>query len=277
MKQELREFLEENLQLVDEGDYVALYKKAIYDNDYSLTVNDIGDLTQLLWDCGADPLSKFTAIPEGFFAGMKTALIKIPDNIVDIAPFAFIDANVFKVYIPESVSSISSETFAESTVDIIQTSMPMSQWMNCFNRNSNCLFDYAKNGCWRLQNHSGSDISHLIIQNVNTVTSIPFQGCSSFKTIEVCEGVTQFDTYAFRHCEGLTAIHLPRSLARMRMYCLADCPNLKTIYYAGTADEWNNIKKSQTWLFYDVRRTHECELITADNKHLDLKQRFIEE
>ena len=59
--------------------------------------------------------------------------------------------------------------------------------------------------------------------------------------------VTAIFKKAFYGCEALTAIEIPASVEAIGYSAFANCYNLKTIYYTGTEEQWNAIKKAEGW------------------------------
>lgn len=49
------------------------------------------------------------------------------------------------------------------------------------------------------------------------------------------------DDFAFYGCRGLTSIIIANSVTSIGDYVFADCSELKTVYYKGTAEEWDKI------------------------------------
>lgn len=67
-------------------------------------------------------------------------------------------------------------------------------------------------------------------------------GCDVFDSIIVPEGVVSIGEFAFGFsARGIESITLPNSLINIDSYAFDYCDNLKTVYYGGTYEEWNNI------------------------------------
>ncbi len=54
--------------------------------------------------------------------------------------------------------------------------------------------------------------------------------------------VKKIEKYAFSGCNGLTEIVIPLSVASIDELAFCGCGKLKTVYYAGTKEEWSKIK-----------------------------------
>jgi len=102
-----------------------------------------------------------------------------------------------------------------------------------------------------------------------------FWGCSSFTNIDIPDSVTFIGVEAFSHCTGLTSVvfpdsvtsidegafnycsnlisvKIPNSVISIGNYAFYNCSSLTTVYYNGTAEQWNalqaNIGESNTYL-----------------------------
>lgn len=81
------------------------------------------------------------------------------------------------------------------------------------------------------------------IELPNTLRSISHQAinaCKALEDIDVPDGVTRISDGAFSHCQNLKSISLPVSVTEVGEI-VANCPQLTDIYYAGNADQWDQI------------------------------------
>ena len=83
-----------------------------------------------------------------------------------------------------------------------------------------------------------------------------FSDCDSLTEIEIPEGVTEIEGYAFNSCSGLIEITIPKSVKRINEYVFHNCKNLKTVYYKGSKANWEAIDKSE---FFRLENS-ECRL-----------------
>lgn len=85
-----------------------------------------------------------------------------------------------------------------------------------------------------------------------------FDCCSNLKEVHIksftdtegnIAGPTTIYTYAFRNCENLTRVTLPKTLNLISNYAFENCKELRSIVFEGTMDEWSAINKPHNWHF----------------------------
>ena len=79
------------------------------------------------------------------------------------------------------------------------------------------------------------------------VTSIgvgAFGACSSLTKVIIAEGVTSIGVCAFLRCSSLTEVTIPKSVTSIESYAFRDCGDLATVYYGGTQEDWDALKKN---------------------------------
>jgi len=93
--------------------------------------------------------------------------------------------------------------------------------------------------------------SIVIPKGVTVIDSSAFEGCTGLTSIVIPEGVTVIGSRAFEGCTSLTSIVIPKSLNNINDSTFNLCSALKTVYYMGTATEWDEItivNYYNTWL-----------------------------
>ena len=101
MNENLKAFIEENIELIERGDLYTLYnntKEHRYEHWY------VGELTDMLYAVDIHPLKYLTEVPEGFLNwSTEITELYIPSNIEEIGWYAFYLSALKSVSIPDSI------------------------------------------------------------------------------------------------------------------------------------------------------------------------------
>ena len=148
--------------------------------------------------------------------------IVIPDGVTYIGGDAFGSCRGIKsIFIPKSVEYIGKEAF--SRCEGIE-SLSVDKDNGYFYSQDNCIIERQSN--------------RLIL------------GC---KNSVIPDGVTVIGTGAFEYC-GVTEITIPVSVTEFEEYAFCG-HELRTIYYEGTMEQWNAIKKEEHYAWdHDTHR-----------------------
>ena len=91
----------------------------------------------------------------------------------------------------------------------------------------------------------GSNVKTIIFDSaVQTIPANTFSACHKLENI-ILPPDSQLKTIgenAFIYCYALTEIYLPKSISEIGWRAFFACTALQTVKYAGSADEWSNIK-----------------------------------
>lgn len=118
---ELKEFIEQNIDLIEDNDFTELYNRR-HDTGR-------GKLTDVLYECSIDPLQYMTEIPECFAYEANITGVTIPDNVTSIEGYAFCScSSLVSVVIPDSVMNISKHAFGHCGNLQITYSGTKQQW-----------------------------------------------------------------------------------------------------------------------------------------------------
>lgn len=108
MKKSLKNFIEENIELIENEEFEVIYSDLDADFRYTL----IGDFTEALIKAGIDPAKYMKEIPPHYLGGTSLRSYTIPNNITAIGEYAFSGYNgLTEVIIPSAVTSIGAYTF----------------------------------------------------------------------------------------------------------------------------------------------------------------------
>ena len=129
--------------------------------------------------------------------------LEISNNITAICPYAFLYCGSLKsVTIANDVTYVGDRAFA---------------------------------GCGSLTNVNIGD-------SVKIIRWGAFYDCENLKNVIIGNGVTYLNEAIFYSCSSLESIVLNSKITGIDDYVFYHCSNLKTVYYTGTAIEWNKIK-----------------------------------
>ncbi len=137
----------------------------------------------------------------------------------------FMLENASKVILPNGLTELGERAFSEFT-KLTDITIPDS------------VLDIRKNAF----TNCGSLKSITIPSSVNTIEGEAFWGCTSLEELIIPEGVTNIDTSVCGRCSNLVSVTLPKSLAVLGHRPFEECYNLKNIYYAGTKEQWEEIR-----------------------------------
>ena len=198
-----------------------------------------------------------TAIGNGAFSGYYTIIkmsVTIPDSVVSIGIGAFRNCTWLEsITIPDSVTEIGYDTFrccssltsitipdgvteigssafsgctalTSVTIPDSVTSIGVNAFSDCplkYNTYDNALYLGSENNPYvALIKPVNQDITNCQINNETKVVG----GC------------------AFEGCASLTSITIPDSVTSIGSGAFMDCTSLKTVYYAGSKEDWEKIE-----------------------------------
>ena len=120
----LKEFIEKHIDLIEQQNFKKLYtiidSEENYDGEYSMYHN-AGKLTDLFYKIGVDPLKGSDEIYPNMFVRSEIDHFDFPQGIKKLGTAAFYSCrNLNTIVIPEGVTAIPYECFAETYLEWIQ-------------------------------------------------------------------------------------------------------------------------------------------------------------
>ena len=79
---------------------------------------------------------------------------------------------------------------------------------------------------------------------VTEIREFAFGACSSLTEVTISEGVTSIGETTFVGCRSLTEVTIPKSVTSIEYAAFYDCGALATVYYGGTQEDWDALKKN---------------------------------
>jgi len=150
--------------------------------------------------------------------------VTISNGVTSVGNSAFEDCTSLEsISIPDSVTSIGSFAF-------FNCSSLVSVYIN--NLVSWCAINFSDNPLSYAHNLylNNQLVTNLIIpDDVTSIGSYAFSGCSSLTGITIPDGVTSIGGGAFEYCSSLTNITLPDSVTSIGSYAFEGCSSLTSI------------------------------------------------
>lgn len=150
----------------------------------------------------------------------KLTSISLPANLLSIGSRAFEHCKAIKkIEIPESVTTMKENPFVEIPIERITIAKANTH----FRKENNCIIE------------TGTE--KLIAGD---------------KTSVIPEGIKIIGSLAFYDCDTVNSIYIPNSVTSIEDSAFLGCSALKKIIFGGTEDEWDAIKKGDTYINDDA-------------------------
>ena len=196
--------------------YMDVYGFKYY---HSGEVESIVDLQSLVMS-----FNIITLAYRAFYGNTDIQRVVLPDTVESIGREAFRGcSNLNFINFPSSLTHINDNAFRSTAL----TSIDIPDSVTYIGPN-------AFEGCKELEEvHLGNGITEI--------NGSLFYGCSSIKSITIPSSVKSIGTNAFEGCTSMASIVLPTSLEFVASGAFINCPMLRSVYYMGTSEEWNNV------------------------------------
>jgi len=193
-----------------------------------ISVEDTGfyDWTLLITNTGSQYLYKLTSIGNNQFFADDTITRLVLGNIVEtIGNSAFSTCSSLDgdLVIPDSVTTVGTNAFASAGFNGTLT----------LSRNPS--YTDISEGAYKLNTFSGP---LSIPENVDTIYSEAFTGCTGFTSLTIENGVQELQLQSFYGCTGLTTISIPSSCTSIDSNVFSNCSSVQTIYADIPSENW---------------------------------------
>ena len=84
-------------------------------------------------------------------------------------------------------------------------------------------------------------------RNVTEILPDAFNGAYNLKSIIIPNHVTKIGAIAFAGCSSLTEIIIPGTVTEIGFSAFLGCTALNDIKFKGTEEQWNAVKKGDSW------------------------------
>lgn len=184
--------------------YIAEYAFGYCDNLTTMRVDENNPVFDSRNNCNAIIDTKKNML----ISGCKSSVI--PDGIIRIEAHAFYGCKANEIAVPDSVISIGTGAFEEST------------WYN----NQPGGMVYAGKVAYKYKSTIPADISVVLKDGTLGIAEYAFIGCKDIVSIQIPESVINIDKGAFSGCSGLTHINIPDAVSVIGNFSFYKCTSL---------------------------------------------------
>ena len=221
------------------------------------------------------------------YLGTNPSVI-IPENVRKIAPSGFSNCETLKsITIPNALTEIGYSAFSGCiSLSEINYDGTKEQWkavkkgkwwknripaeaVHCTDGFVNLSQFSIKNGV--LKNYFGTNPSPIIPKDVTKIGESAFS-YSPIISINILEGVIEIGNESFKECYSLMSVRIPSSVTKIGEWVFGGCLSLSEIYYDGTKEQWEAVKKDFNW-----RRYIPAEFVQCTDGRIELPQFYIED
>ena len=196
-----------------------------------------------------------TAIADKAFYGYKTPNIYIPKTIKAIGEDAFrrtVSSDEFRFICYEGTenewANIAIQKGNEQLDPEYLEGDPLTARLYECNLSGDMVYQ-ASDDAATLVRYFGADSkvdipAELGGKPVTEIGEFAFADYSGLTKATIPEGVTSIGEGAFWYCSSLTEVTIPKSVTSIGEWAFRDCGALATVYYGGTQEDWDALKKN---------------------------------
>lgn len=178
MTYNLRNFIEENINLVDSYEFYRLYKRA----SENLTSTEISELTEAFFECEVNPLEHMSSVPSYFLTGSKIDRIEIPHGIRSIGAAAFECCKKLEIInLPSTLEVICGSSFAD-----------------CHSLKEITIPGVTEIGLWAFSNAGLERVK--ILDGCKVIRYSAFELCNKLTQIELPSSLSSIEENIFDGC-----------------------------------------------------------------------------
>jgi len=175
--------------------------------------------------------------------------ITLPNNLKYIGSDAFAYSGLTSIVIPDSVEEIRASAFAGcDSLKSVKLGSGMKKiggnaFMKCTSLENIVIPDSVTNMAGNVFESCTKLKTVTIGGGVKELTGNNFSNCLCLETITFREGVERIKNQASgsANIPNINTLYLPSSLVEIESGCFKKCPNIRDIYYSGTAYSWGGV------------------------------------
>ena len=183
MNSDIQKLIEENIDYIEAGDFDVVYDKAMSVNNKL----NVGELTDVFYDAGINPLASLTEIPPLFLDASKITVLVVPQNIKKIRKSGLAFSKLEHIELHKHCE-LSESCFYSSNIDSIIIPYIMNEVPD------ECFY-----GClW---------LSEVDLNAVEQIGAEAFGHCRSLKQLYIPDDVNYIADTAFYECPVTLLFH----------------------------------------------------------------------
>lgn len=179
----IKKLIEENINYIEDENFDVVYDKAMTIDRYI----NIGELTDVFYDAGIDPLASLTVIPTLFLDESKITSLVVPDNIKKVSRLGFAFSKLNHVELHKDCE-LSESCFCDSNIDSIIIPYIMNKVPD------ECFY-----GC--------SWLSEVDLNAVEKIGAEAFSYCKNLKQLFIPDDINYIADTAFYECPVTLLFH----------------------------------------------------------------------